>query len=329
MLLSASLRLNHTALTLRLAKRAGLPVQAHRKDWVEQGALFSYGSDLHPIGVAGARYVDSILDGTDPKELAVQEIPDVQLAAQPRDRTPARDQDSQADDHPGRQHVPVAAHERGRQRGDGPEAPPAAHPQVRRARRRTRRRRADHERAHRALLLLPGQQERADANPEREGALGRGFDRPVPERPARPDQGRRQPTGASGDEGAGRERDQLPAPLQPRPGREPGQLPRRVRQGGSAGLPARADGQTKQERSLERRAFPRREVERHVPRRRLLSRRLPAPHDDLGRRGGAWARSRRGRDRPEVRPRRDRPRPGRLCRLRVCDRPAGPPRRAP
>ena len=80
MLLSSTLRLNHTALTLRLAKRAGLPVQAHRKDWVEQGALFSYGSDLYPIGAAGARYVDSILDGTDPSELAVQEIPDVEFA---------------------------------------------------------------------------------------------------------------------------------------------------------------------------------------------------------------------------------------------------------
>ena len=80
MLLSSTLRLNHTALTLRLAKRAGLPVQAHRKDWVEQGALFSYGSDLYPIGVAGARYVDSILDGTDPKQLAVQLIPDVEFA---------------------------------------------------------------------------------------------------------------------------------------------------------------------------------------------------------------------------------------------------------
>ena len=80
MLLSSTLRLNHTALTLRLARRAGLPVQAHRKDWVEQGALFSYGSDLYPIGVAGARYVDSILDGTDPNELAVQEIPDVEFA---------------------------------------------------------------------------------------------------------------------------------------------------------------------------------------------------------------------------------------------------------
>jgi putative tryptophan/tyrosine transport system substrate-binding protein len=80
MLLSASLRLNHTALTLRLAKRAGLPVQAHRKDWVEQGALFSYGSDLYPIGYAGARYVDSILDGTKPSELAVDEIANIQFA---------------------------------------------------------------------------------------------------------------------------------------------------------------------------------------------------------------------------------------------------------
>lgn len=80
LLLSSTLRLYHTALTLRLAKRTRLPVQAHRKDWVEQGALFSYGSDLFPIGVAAARYVDSILDGTDPSELAVQEIPDVTFA---------------------------------------------------------------------------------------------------------------------------------------------------------------------------------------------------------------------------------------------------------
>lgn len=80
MLLSSTLRLNHTALTLRLAKRAGLPVHAHRKDWVEQGALFSYGSDLYPIGFVGARYVDTILDGTNPSELAVQEIPDVEFA---------------------------------------------------------------------------------------------------------------------------------------------------------------------------------------------------------------------------------------------------------
>ena len=47
-LLSPSLRLNHTALTIELAKKARLPVQAHRKEWVEQGALFSYGIDLAP-----------------------------------------------------------------------------------------------------------------------------------------------------------------------------------------------------------------------------------------------------------------------------------------
>src|SRR5687767_4743720 len=36
-LLSPSLRLNHSALTIKLAKKARLPVQAHRKEWVEQG----------------------------------------------------------------------------------------------------------------------------------------------------------------------------------------------------------------------------------------------------------------------------------------------------
>jgi len=79
-LLSNRLRLNHTALTIRLAQRAGIPVQAHRKDWVKQGALFSYGADLGPIGRAGARYVDAILRGTRPADLAVQVVPKVELA---------------------------------------------------------------------------------------------------------------------------------------------------------------------------------------------------------------------------------------------------------
>ncbi|HET7743376.1 MAG TPA: ABC transporter substrate-binding protein [Gaiellaceae bacterium] len=79
-LLSPTLRLNYSALTIQLARRAGIPVQAHRKEWVEQGALFSYGADLGPIGTAGARYVDSILRGTPPDELPVEEIPTVQFA---------------------------------------------------------------------------------------------------------------------------------------------------------------------------------------------------------------------------------------------------------
>lgn len=79
-LLSPSLRLNHSAVTIQLAKRAGLPVQAHRKEWVEQGALFSYGIDLVPIGAEGARYVDRILNGTSPADLPVDEIPETEFA---------------------------------------------------------------------------------------------------------------------------------------------------------------------------------------------------------------------------------------------------------
>jgi putative tryptophan/tyrosine transport system substrate-binding protein len=79
-LLSPSLRLNHSALTIRLAKRARLPVQAHRKEWVEQGALFSYGIDLPLIGRAGARYVDSLLQGMSPAELPVEEVSKIELA---------------------------------------------------------------------------------------------------------------------------------------------------------------------------------------------------------------------------------------------------------
>ena len=79
-LLSPSLRLNDSALTIRLARRAGIPVQAHRKEWVKQGALFSYGIDLPLIGRAGARYVDSLLRGAAPSDLAVQVVPKIEFA---------------------------------------------------------------------------------------------------------------------------------------------------------------------------------------------------------------------------------------------------------
>jgi putative ABC transport system substrate-binding protein len=79
-LLSPSLRLYHSAVTIRLALKAGLPVQAHRKEWVEQGALFSLGVDVSPVGRAGARFVDSILRGTPPDKLPVEEVPKVDFA---------------------------------------------------------------------------------------------------------------------------------------------------------------------------------------------------------------------------------------------------------
>jgi putative ABC transport system substrate-binding protein len=79
-LLSNNLRQNHSALTIKLAQRARLPVQGNRKEWTEQGALFSYGIDLAPLGRAGARYVDSILRGTPPGELPVEEFPETEFA---------------------------------------------------------------------------------------------------------------------------------------------------------------------------------------------------------------------------------------------------------
>ena len=79
-LLSPSLRLNDSALTIALARRAGIPVQAHRKEWVQRGALFSYGIDLPLIGRAGARYVDALLRGAEPSDLAVQVVPKIEFA---------------------------------------------------------------------------------------------------------------------------------------------------------------------------------------------------------------------------------------------------------
>jgi putative ABC transport system substrate-binding protein len=79
-LLSPSLRLNFSKRTIELATDSKLPVQAHRKEWVEQGALFSLGVDVGPVGDAGARFVDSILRGTPPAELPVEEVPKIQFA---------------------------------------------------------------------------------------------------------------------------------------------------------------------------------------------------------------------------------------------------------
>ena len=79
-LLSNNLRQNHSALTIKLARRARLPVQGSRKEWVEQGALFSYGIDLAPLGRAGARFIDSILRGASPADLPVETIPKIEFA---------------------------------------------------------------------------------------------------------------------------------------------------------------------------------------------------------------------------------------------------------
>src|SRR4029077_2676463 len=89
-ILSPSLRLTFSRTILGLAAAANLPVQAHRKEWVDpqlldpqlmgKGALFSLGVDVGPVGTAGARFVDSILKGVLPADLPPQEVPRVQFA---------------------------------------------------------------------------------------------------------------------------------------------------------------------------------------------------------------------------------------------------------
>jgi putative ABC transport system substrate-binding protein len=79
-LLSPSLRLNFSQLTIDLAAEANIPVQAHRKEWAEKGALFSLGVDIGPVGREGAFFVDSILRGTAPADLPVRDVQGSQFA---------------------------------------------------------------------------------------------------------------------------------------------------------------------------------------------------------------------------------------------------------
>lgn len=70
---SLNLRTKFHALILRLASERHLPVAGHRKEWVQQGALFSYTENIREVGRAAAgRYVDRILKGAKPADLPVE-----------------------------------------------------------------------------------------------------------------------------------------------------------------------------------------------------------------------------------------------------------------
>jgi putative ABC transport system substrate-binding protein len=71
---SGRLRAKFSSLVIRLASEKRLPIPSHRKEWVEQGALFSYATDLASIGrTAAAQYVDKILKGAKPADLPVEQ----------------------------------------------------------------------------------------------------------------------------------------------------------------------------------------------------------------------------------------------------------------
>ena len=87
-ILSPSLRLNFSARRSGSPARRELPVQAHRKEWVEQGALFSFGVDLAPVGRAGGALRRQHPQGQPPADLPAEEVPksSSRSASRPRSR---------------------------------------------------------------------------------------------------------------------------------------------------------------------------------------------------------------------------------------------------
>jgi putative ABC transport system substrate-binding protein len=76
---SSSLVTKFPSLVLRLALERHLPVPSHRKEWVEKGALFSYGANFHAVGQNAATYVDKRLRGVKPADLPVEQVMRLEL----------------------------------------------------------------------------------------------------------------------------------------------------------------------------------------------------------------------------------------------------------
>ena len=71
--LSQSLNVKYSSLMIRLTSEKRLPFVGYRREWVEQGALFSYAHDLASVGPQAAQYIDKILKGAKPADLPFQE----------------------------------------------------------------------------------------------------------------------------------------------------------------------------------------------------------------------------------------------------------------
>ena len=70
----------HRALIISLSARHRLPAIWSLRDWVREGALISYGPDLIDQFRRAASYIDSILRGAKPADLAVQQPTKFEMA---------------------------------------------------------------------------------------------------------------------------------------------------------------------------------------------------------------------------------------------------------
>jgi putative ABC transport system substrate-binding protein len=76
---SRNIQTNFTRQIIRLALERGVPVTSHRKEFVSDGALFSYGPDQAATGRAGAHLASRILDGARPGDLPVEQMDTLEL----------------------------------------------------------------------------------------------------------------------------------------------------------------------------------------------------------------------------------------------------------
>jgi putative ABC transport system substrate-binding protein len=72
-IISPNLITKFPSLILKLSSERRLPLGSHRKDMIQQGALFSYGPNYAALGRDVAGYVDRILKGAKPPDLPVQQ----------------------------------------------------------------------------------------------------------------------------------------------------------------------------------------------------------------------------------------------------------------
>lgn len=76
---SRNIQTNLTLPIIRLGLEKRMSVASHRKEFVEQGALFSYGPDQAATGRAGAHLIAKILGGARPADLPVEQMDVLEL----------------------------------------------------------------------------------------------------------------------------------------------------------------------------------------------------------------------------------------------------------
>jgi ABC-type uncharacterized transport system substrate-binding protein len=76
---SPNIYVKFTSVIIALSQEKHLPFPSHRKEWLEQGALFSYATDFPSVGPFAARYIDRIFKGTKPADLPVEQSKKLEL----------------------------------------------------------------------------------------------------------------------------------------------------------------------------------------------------------------------------------------------------------